>query len=92
MLIYLSWTNVIISGDTFCNTINKTSTSVIDSTYPTFLLFSLVRFGVIIIPLPHIIVIILSFSFPLLQYNWGIWLLTVTDTLFKEIDSHSIKL
>jgi len=73
MLIYLSWTNVIISGDTFFNAINKTSTSAIDGTYPTFVLFTLVRFGVIIITLPRIIVIILSFQFPLLQYNWGIW-------------------
>jgi hypothetical protein len=76
----------------FFNTINKISTSFIDGIYPTFVLFTLVRFGVIIIPLPHIIVIILSFPFPLLQYNWGIRLLTVTDILFKGIDSHSIKL
>jgi hypothetical protein len=72
MLICLSWTNVIISGDTFFNTINKTRTSVMDGTYPTFGLFTLVRYGVIIIPLSNIIVIILSFPFPLLQYSWGI--------------------
>jgi hypothetical protein len=92
MLIYLSWTNLIISGDKFFNRINKIGTSIIDGTYPTFVLFTLVRFRVIIIPLPHITVIILSFPFPLLQYNWGIWLLPVTDTLFKGIDFHSIKL
>jgi hypothetical protein len=48
MFIYLSWTNVIISGDTFFNTINKTSTSVIDGTYPTFALFTLVRYDIYI--------------------------------------------
>jgi len=67
MLICLLWTNVIISGDIFFYKINKTSTPVIDGTYPTFVLFTLVKFGVITIPLPHITVTILSFPFPLLQ-------------------------
>lgn len=85
MLIYLSWTNVIISGDTFFNTINKTSTSVIDGTYPTFVLFTLVRFGVITISLPYVTVIIF-FSISSATVQWGIWLLNVTHTLFKGID------